>query len=62
MWMRTLCHCGAKVTQSADDRSADCCRRSYGKETATFVSFLTGRVVCLGVISGWMLGIRLIVR
>ena len=56
MWMCALFHCEARVTQSDDDRSAAYRHRSSSKDTTTFVSFLTGRVVCLGVIAWWMLG------
>jgi dienelactone hydrolase len=57
MWMRTLCHCGARVTQSSDDRRAACCGRSHARETDTFASFQMRRVTCCAVIAGWMLGL-----
>lgn len=57
MRMRALFHCEARVTQSADDRSAAYYRRSYGKQAPTLMAFLKGHAACLGVIAGWMLGL-----
>ncbi len=57
MGIRTFFHCGARVAQSADDPGATRCRGSYGKETGTFVSCLTGRIVPLGLIAAPILGL-----
>ena len=56
MRMRALFDCEARGTRSDDDRSAAYRHRSFCQDATTFVLFLTGRVVCLCVIAGCMLG------